>query len=403
MLIPIVYLIASRLYRGHTSERPLVWVAHAATALMILCSVWTTLNISPRLVAPVTGKNLNLLLCLFCTEAALFYAVAAALRKTGWNIYLATAMLCGAMWQLLIYFEVRDEYYTLAFSLTGLILLVLYRFAVLEQLEWSGLSRATFQSANVLTTLGFVSGALLSLSRLIMSQNDLAQLDPSRDWHGPVQTMVYLLGFLAFVSLVACVLVQQQDWRRVYLVLAVINGVLIVLMIHKMSELTPWQKLEIFSIIVGILLLGIGYVGWYRESDDRSSDLVTFSLALGSLALVIPLAIATVVHRFGFEVSALDELCLVFGSVVLLGSGIVCRIKSTTIVGAIALIAYVLMVIIYMHRFLQQQVLVGIYLTLGGGLLFGAGLVLSIYRDRLLALPDRIKRREGIFRIFGWR
>ena len=35
--------------------------------------------------------------------------------------------------------------------------------------------------------------------------------------------------------------------------------------------------------------------------------------------------------------------------------------------------------------------------------LFGSGLVLSIYRDKLLSLPDQIRRREGIFRIFDWR
>ena len=42
-------------------------------------------------------------------------------------------------------------------------------------------------------------------------------------------------------------------------------------------------------------------------------------------------------------------------------------------------------------------------LTAGGGLLFAIGLGLSLYRDRLLALPDKIKRREGIFKILSWR
>ena len=31
------------------------------------------------------------------------------------------------------------------------------------------------------------------------------------------------------------------------------------------------------------------------------------------------------------------------------------------------------------------------------------GLFLSVYRDRLLALPDKIKRREGLFKILSWR
>src|SRR5260370_16040429 len=39
MIIPILYLIASRLYRGNTAEQPLGWVAHAATAVMVFVSV----------------------------------------------------------------------------------------------------------------------------------------------------------------------------------------------------------------------------------------------------------------------------------------------------------------------------------------------------------------------------
>jgi hypothetical protein len=67
------------------------------------------------------------------------------------------------------------------------------------------------------------------------------------------------------------------------------------------------------------------------------------------------------------------------------------------------MLLYVLMVLIWMHRLLRESVIVGIYLTLGGVLLFGTGLILSVYRDRLLQLPDKIRRREGIFRIFDWR
>jgi hypothetical protein len=60
-------------------------------------------------------------------------------------------------------------------------------------------------------------------------------------------------------------------------------------------------------------------------------------------------------------------------------------------------------VLIYLHRFLKETVIIGIYLTLGGTLLFGIGLFLSVYRDWLLALPTRLRRREGLFRIFDWR
>jgi len=35
--------------------------------------------------------------------------------------------------------------------------------------------------------------------------------------------------------------------------------------------------------------------------------------------------------------------------------------------------------------------------------LFAAGIALSVYRERLLALPDKIKAREGVFSVLSWR
>jgi hypothetical protein len=44
-----------------------------------------------------------------------------------------------------------------------------------------------------------------------------------------------------------------------------------------------------------------------------------------------------------------------------------------------------------------------IWLTIGGALIFGTGILLSIYRDRLLTLPEKVLRREGVFRVLSWR
>lgn len=404
MLIPIAYLVASRLYRGHTPEEPLVWVAHASTVVMLVCSAWAALEVTPQVVEPIRGDARNLLLALFGLEAAIFYGLAAVLRRSSWAVYFATALLCGAFWQLLSYFHLREEFYTVAFSLLGLVLLVSYRFALLDRWEaGKNLGQATFSSANALTALGFVAGALLSMSRFAMSQHELALLDAVGDWHGPVRLMIYLLVFLSIVSLLAALLVGHPAWRRGYLVLTVINGLLLVLMFHKMSLLSPWQKLEIVTCLIGLVLLVVGHVGWYRETEERHSDMVGFALLAGAISLVLPLLIASYVHRLGIEISWVDELLLVLAGVVLLGSGIICRLRAPTLFGALALGAYVLLVLISMHRFLAQQWIVGIYLTASGALLFGTGLVLSLYKDRLRTLPERIKRREGIFRVFGWR
>jgi hypothetical protein len=405
MLIPVAYLVAAHLYRGHTPERPLAWCAHASTAIMLLCSMYVAAGVIPQVreVVPLADPTHHLLLAVFCLEAALFYGLAAALRKTEWSIYLTTVMLCGAIWQLLSFFDAPSELYPLAFSLLGLVLLIAYRLALLEQWEWTGLSRASYESANALAMLGFVAGVLLSLTRLLLPDTSLARLDAQGHWEGPLWIALYLMVFLAAAALLSAWLVQQQAWRRAYVTSAIVAAAMAGLTFHRLHPLNPWQTLEVVSVIIGLLVLIAAHVGWYRETDERSSDAVTMGLFFGSAALVLPLAIATVVNRFAFQISPIDELALVFASVALLVSGVMGRLRTTTLFGAIALVLYTLMVVIYLHRFLREQVLIGIYVTLGGVIIFGVGLALSVYRDRLLALPDKIKRREGVFRVFGWR
>jgi hypothetical protein len=47
--------------------------------------------------------------------------------------------------------------------------------------------------------------------------------------------------------------------------------------------------------------------------------------------------------------------------------------------------------------------MVGVYIAIGGALIFGIGIALSVYREKLLALPERIAKREGVFRMLNWR
>ena len=151
MLIPIAYLIAARLYKGHTAEQPLIYVGHIATAVMALAVLVSVLHITVQVFEPITMSNVNLRVALFFAEAALFYGLATVLRPKGYNVYLGAVMACAAVWQLLSFWETPPEYYTLAFSLLGFALLLAYRLALLEQ---SGLATAGFQSANVLLTSG---------------------------------------------------------------------------------------------------------------------------------------------------------------------------------------------------------------------------------------------------------
>jgi len=77
------------------------------------------------------------------------------------------------------------------------------------------------------------------------------------------------------------------------------------------------------------------------------------------------------------------------------------QLKAPTMFGGVGLVAY-LLVLIGMLAILPN-VAMGVYLAVGGALLFAAGIALSIYRERLLALPEKIRGREGLFRVLSWR
>lgn len=382
MLLPIVYLIAARLYRGRNEEPALLWVSHAATVVMLAASLASAVEGF----ALVQKQPINLALALFCAEAAVFYALATAFYRKVWTIHLSAAMACGAVWQVLTYFAVAAEFYTLTFALVGLGLLLTYRFAVLERFAAGPLADAAFQSANTLLSLSFVAALFLGLSRLATHQIDWA--------------LVSLFASLTIISLLSLTLVRHAAWRRWYVVTTLSQAALTFLGVTVLSQLTMWQKLEIFSVAVGLLLLVAGHIGWYRE-QERENDMVSLSLLLGSLLVGVPLAVATLIDRSHDHFIVLNELGFLVAAVLLLTTGYLFQLKTTTLTGAALTALYFVTLLIYVPW--SRLNAVATFITVGGGTLFGLGLILSVYRDRLLMLPDRMKRREGIFRVLTWR
>lgn len=388
MILPIVYILSARFYRGHSPEKPLAWCAQAATAVILVSVLAASMHLTPKHVfEPATGVRLNLMLAIVFFEAAVFYALAAAFRKQGLNIYLCTAAACGAVWQLLQYQQVEAEYYTLTFAVVGWLLLVGYRLALLER---TGIVEPAFQCANALMSVSFVAAALIALSRFAAHRGEV-------HW-----SLVWLLGGLAVLSLLAAWLVRHPAWRRWYVVMTIAEAGLMFLAIHVLSHLTVWQKLEIFSIVIGAALLTIGHVGMHREQHEQHDDLVSFSLSFGSVLLAVPLGFAVLYHRFAMHFSTLDELGALVAGILLLGSGFMLQIRSTTLAGITLLMGYLVTMLLYLNM-LENVQTAAIWMTIGGATVFTIGLLLSIYRDRLLTLPDRIQRREGIFRVLGWR
>jgi hypothetical protein len=65
-------------------------------------------------------------------------------------------------------------------------------------------------------------------------------------------------------------------------------------------------------------------------------------------------------------------------------------------------VVYVVSLVLFV-RLPDRLQTAAVYMMVGGGAFFVTGVLLSIYRDRLLALPERIKRRQGVFRVLSWR
>jgi hypothetical protein len=66
------------------------------------------------------------------------------------------------------------------------------------------------------------------------------------------------------------------------------------------------------------------------------------------------------------------------------------------------LAAYIITLVLLI-RLPDQLQTTAIYMMAGGGTFFAIAVLLSIYRDRLLALPQKVKAGEGVFEVLNWR
>jgi len=167
-----------------------------------------------------------------------------------------------------------------------------------------------------------------------------------------------------------------------------------------------WQRLELCSILGGAILLGLAHVAWSREGSDQD-ETASVGLILGSLLLTVPLAIGLIVYRFGFAVDAnwmqFHEIATIAAGLILFGSGVCCKLRATTISGAILLGLYLLSLLALVIRLPDQLQSASVLMMIGGGLFFATALLMSVYRDRLISLPQRIRNGEGVYRVLKWR
>jgi hypothetical protein len=382
MLIPLAYLLASQFYGGDIQRKSLMAVARVATGVMIFSVLTAATHLSPRVFDSIQGKSLNLLLAVFFAEGAVFYALLTMFRKHSGHVFVATAMACGALWQLLSFAEVTKETYMFTFAVLGLGMLLISRWATVP----AKLQQTASTCGKALMSLSFISSALMVASLLLTDRSH------SQD--------ARLMGLMMLLMLAGAVIVGKSPWRRTFTVMGIINGALGCLLLGALIDLSGWQKAEIFCVASGLALLVAGHVGWFREQEKRS-DTVSFNLATGAVLAGLPLLIASVVNRFGYSISIPDEIALVTVSALMLISGLMLQVRSTTITGGALLALHVAILLGFAGW--KAQLAVGVYLSMAGAVVFLLGLGLAIYRERLLELPGRIRRHEGIFKVLAWR
>ena len=388
MLIPIAWLVASYLYKEREPAEPLYLVAQFGAAIMLLSSLASSFM---GFFALSGAETVHLPLALFFAEAAVFYGLVIRFGRPSPTV-MPALMACASLWQLLAWCGLGAQAFLLVFGIIGLAMLFVYRLSLLEQTAYARLSEALYLSANGVLSLSFVGSILYGLSQLFrssMTQNDTV------DW-GFAGFCIAMLG----INLTAVLATNQASVRRWFVVTCVGLGGVTLLALHNLINLTPWQQVELFSVLVGLCLLVVGHLGWYRE-QDRESEFVSMSLLFGSLLASVPLAIATWIDRGDGVFNPVNEFGFLFVSIGLLASGVICQLKASTLIGTLSTALYFLTLLIFVPW--GQLNSVALAILIGGSVLFGTGMILAFFRDRLLTLPDRIKNREGIFKVFNWR
>lgn len=399
MLIPIVYLIASQLYGARSPAIPLMWVAHTAAVMILIPAAALTAQSYAR---PETHSVSHLILSGFFLEAAFFYALATFIKQQRWCVYPAIIMLATACWQVGTFSQLGPESYLIFFAVCGNVLLIVYRLSGLRQSVSLGRYDSLLPAANIILSVAFVSSAFYELSRFVKF-GDVGGNYGVQSF--PVSFVVFCLFILA-VNGLTILISPHGGGRRWYIVTAVAQSAITLLAIHRLISLTPWQNAELLSILAGLALVVSGHIGWYREQDEQS-DAVSSSLLFGSLMLCVPLAIATLLNRYNDYFThfyLINELGFLLASVALAATGVLLQLRSTTLIGCCMLVLNLmtLPMLVNWERW-ENLNSVAVAITVCGGFVFGAGLILAFFRDRLLTLPERIKQRAGIFRVLNWR
>lgn len=214
---------------------------------------------------------------------------------------------------------------------------------------------------------------------------------------------------------------RLPSWRQAVASLALLTLVMFGVSFVMAAAIPIVYRIELLVLGIGAALLAAGHLGWYREQEaldgtDSASERanitarfadVSIHLGVGSLMIALPMIVGMMIFRF-FDVESdsfwksFHEIGGLAAGLLMLGSGILCKIRSTTISGFATLSAF-LVSLVGLIRVPDALQSVSVMMMIGGGLFFAAAILLSIYREWVLGLPAKIKVGEGVFKVLKWR
>ncbi len=326
MALPIIYLVAGRLWRGHSPERPLTWVAQAATVVILIGVLAASIQVGVETaLSPRTGERANLLYGLVFVEVTAFYVLAAVFGRPGLNLAFAATAACGALWELLGYFEVPVAFHTMLYAVLGVGVLAASRVLGIEQVVVDrypdpnttgirGKGLTAFQVGNAIVSVALLAAFLQGLMRWASHKAEFS--------------LVVALAMAILAAVMAAGLVPAGGWRRWYATAAIGMAGVTFLTLDVLIVLSLWRKAEIFCVGVGMLLVVASYIGRFRETTDSENDVVTVGLWLGAIMVTLPLLAATIYGRVpGHEILAIEEVVLIATTLFMVVTGYSWHIK----------------------------------------------------------------------------
>lgn len=292
---------------------------------------------------------------------------------------LATGYQAAAVYELGVHLPL------LALSAASVVALAVDRWSSREGLAVTG---------RVGLLLAATAGGLLAGNRILAGEAD--------------GVLLAMIVGQTVLTAAATMLTKPTGNRGASISLGVVQGLVTGLVLNEVSVLTFGQRAEVFTTLVGVGLVVAGLVAWRREVHDGNTEsdyLTDTNLWIGSLLATVPLTLGLIAIRFNGGNAAwvmLHEIGVLTIGLSLVGVGTLCRLRATTLTGGGALAVYLASLLMLLSIPAQLQN-VAVYLIVGGAMLFGSAVLLSVYRDRLLAIPEQVRDGEGVFAVLKWR